>query len=395
MNKKICKIIITVIIILAFIVGVMYLIDLDKMKKGKPVVFSTWGAKYAPIVNKTENQNTYENNQKYSKTVDNTKIELNIPNEWNYEEVPISEETPSYKYALKLYKNDKNNYATLYFYNDKFGVCGTDRTDEQIILDNGVQSTVGYYGSSKDWCDISFYNINEHIVILNDGNLTGDDAKEIIEFIKTINIIKEYLFRGTITQVEENLFFVEPDENEDIRKSADKVMVQKLKNDTNVKFEVGERVKITYDGDVMETYPVQIKATKIEKLVDTFTLVFYQKTAIKPKQVEKIISKGEIEGIDYNVYSFEGNIAINLNSDNAELTENSISLRDALLQDKITMEEIIEKANKDFPNIISYDDGGSKEYHYPTYTIIKLNKLMGNRDVYIGSKDMTIHDLEI
>ena len=43
MNKKICKIIIAVIIILAFIVGIMYFIDLDKMKKGEPVVFSNWG----------------------------------------------------------------------------------------------------------------------------------------------------------------------------------------------------------------------------------------------------------------------------------------------------------------------------------------------------------------
>ena len=196
MNKKICKIIIAVIIILAFIVGIMYFIDLDKMKKGEPVVFSNWGTKYAPIVNEIENQDTNE--------------------------------------------------------------------------------------------------------IVDTANKQND-----------------------------------------------------------------------------------------------FSLVFYQKTAIKPKQIEKIISKGEIEEIDYNVYSFEGNVAINLNSDNAELTENSISLRDALLQDKITMEEIIEKANKDFPNVISYDDGGSKEYHYPTYTIIKLNKLMGNKDVYIGDKDMTIHDLNI
>ena len=196
MNKKICKIIIAIIIILAFIVGIMYFIDLDKMKKGEPVVFSNWGTKYAPIVNEIENQDTNE--------------------------------------------------------------------------------------------------------IVDTANKQND-----------------------------------------------------------------------------------------------FSLVFYQKTAIKPKQIEKIISKGEIEEIDYNVYSFEGNVAINLNSDNAELTENSISLRDALLQDKITMEEIIEKANKDFPNVISYDDGGSKEYHYPTYTIIKLNKLMGNKDVYIGDKDMTIHDLNI
>ncbi len=188
MNKKICKIIIAVIIILVFVVGIMYFIDLDKMKKGEPVVFSTWGSKYAPIINEIENQYASENYRKYSKEVDNIKIELNMPIEWNYEEVPIKEESPSYKYALKLYKNDKNKYATLYFYDNPFGVCGTERTDEEITLNNGKQVTIGYYGTSKDWCDISFHNINEHIVILNDGNLIGDDAKEIIEFIKTINL---------------------------------------------------------------------------------------------------------------------------------------------------------------------------------------------------------------
>ena len=76
----------------------------------------------------------------------------------------------------------------------------------------------------------------------------------------------EYSFCGTITQVEENLFFVEPDENEEIKKSADLIMVEKLKIDTNVKYEIGERVKITYDGNVMTTYPAQINAVKYERI---------------------------------------------------------------------------------------------------------------------------------
>lgn len=57
------------------------------------------------------------------------------------------------------------------------------------------------------------------------------------------------------------------------------------------------------------------------------------------------------------------------------------------------MEEIIAKANKDLPDAISYDDGGSIEYHYENYTIIKFHTLDGNRDVYIGTKNMTINDL--
>ena len=72
---------------------------------------------------------------------------------------------------------------------------------------------------------------------------------------------------GTITQVEKNLFFVEPDEGEEIRKSSDLIMIGKLKLDTNVKYEVGERIRIFYDGTVMDTYPAQIKAIKYESIL--------------------------------------------------------------------------------------------------------------------------------
>ena len=85
----------------------------------------------------------------------------------------------------------------------------------------------------------------------------------------------ECLFCGTITQVEENLFFVEPDEGEKIRQSSDLIMVGKLKLDTNVKYEVGERIRIFYDGTVMETYPAQIKATKYESISEPdFKILF-------------------------------------------------------------------------------------------------------------------------
>lgn len=85
----------------------------------------------------------------------------------------------------------------------------------------------------------------------------------------------ECLFCGTITQVEENLFFVEPDEGEKIRQSSNLIMVGKLKLDTNVKYEVGERIRIFYDGTVMETYPAQIKATKYESISEPdFKILF-------------------------------------------------------------------------------------------------------------------------
>ena len=128
-----------------------------------------------------------ESYEKYSKIIDNVKLELNIPNEWKYEEVEKDEKNDFYKYALKIYKNNEEQYAMLYFYNNPFGVCGTGRTSENVILNNGKEATIGYYDGNKNWTDISFYNINKNIAVMNYG-LINEDADEAIQFIKTINI---------------------------------------------------------------------------------------------------------------------------------------------------------------------------------------------------------------
>ncbi len=46
------------------------------------------------------------------------------------------------------------------------------------------------------------------------------------------------------------------------------------------------------------------------------------------------------------------------------------SLADALSENKITMDEIIAKANKDIPDAPTYDDGGSSEVNYNLSNLI-------------------------
>ena len=135
--------------------------------------------------------NNVENYQKYSKIVDNVYIGLNIPSEWKCEELQKNLDNNFYKFALKLYKNSEEEYAVLYFYNNSFGVCGTGRSSEKITLNNGQEATIGYYDKNTNWNDISFYNYNKYIAVMNYG-LINDEAKEVIEFIKTINIIEDY-----------------------------------------------------------------------------------------------------------------------------------------------------------------------------------------------------------
>ena len=179
MKKKIL-IVLLVILLIVLILGMMYVIDRIRMKDNKPVVFSTWGYSYAPPLEIKEIN--------YSKTIDETTIEIHIPSDWQYEELSRNEENDFYKFALKLYKNDSNKNTILYYYHNKFGVCGTGRIDKKIYLNNGAEADIGYYDNNKEWSDISFYNLNPNIALINYG-LEAREAEEVLDFIKTIRII--------------------------------------------------------------------------------------------------------------------------------------------------------------------------------------------------------------
>ena len=311
MRKNIFKVVIIIAVTLLILIGIMYLIDWNRMKKGEEVVFGTWGEKYAPVQNINEEKDSI----KYSKYIDDIKLELDIPNEWKYEELPKNEENDFFKYALKLYKNNNEQYAMLYFYNNKFGVCGTGRRTEKLILNNNQEASIGYYDNSKVLQDISF-NINENIALVN-NELNYDDTEELLEIIKTINI--------------------------------------------------------TYNS------------------IPDFEILFYYKNPIESYKVYTILDKSETDKYDYNIYGYDGIV-------NIKIAGKEYSLKEALLENKITMEEIIEKASKDEKDgkitAEMYKDGGSMEYHYDNYTIIKFATLSGNGDVYIGTKNLRLTDIK-
>lgn len=162
----------------------MYLTENYKYEEG--LIIEILGFEVFNNVN-SDKTNKDKNYQAYSKVIDGIKIELNIPSEWKYKEIPQDNDNDFYKYALKLYKNNEDQYAMLYFYNNPFGVCGTGRTSEKITLNNGEEAIIGYYDGNKNWSDISFYNMNKNIAVMNCG-LINDEANEAIEFIKTIKV---------------------------------------------------------------------------------------------------------------------------------------------------------------------------------------------------------------
>ena len=141
----------------------------------------------------------------------------------------------------------------------------------------------------------------------------------------------------------------------------------------------------------METYPVQINTNDIStEGYSDFEIIVKESNNLKSKNILKNKELYKYNS-DYDLYYY------GLDEVNVKVNNKIMPLEDALRSGKITLEGIISKANKDADeNKITsdmYKDGGSMKYKYDNYTIIKYHSLDGNRNVYIGVKDMNINDL--
>lgn len=88
----------------------------------------------------------------------------------------------------------------------------------------------------------------------------------IVFFIQYTKSEKQYKFIATIIGVYNNSIMVEPEVGAVERNSSDKISINTSTaiNTSNELYKVGDKVKITYDGMIMESYPAQIIATKVE-----------------------------------------------------------------------------------------------------------------------------------
>ena len=160
MNKKKIGIIIGIAILLVVLtIGILYIIDLNRMKNNEPVFFSTWGFKYNPTIKED------------------------------------------------LAKKDTNEHTFL----------------------GKVINSIGIY-------EIICWGVE----------VPGD-----------IQIT------------------IEPLEGEEIRKSSDKIVTYLKEYDGN-NYEAGTIVKVTYTGEILETYHTQVNCTKIEE-VKNYTIEMYKK----------------------------------------------------------------------------------------------------------------------
>lgn len=155
----------------------------------------------------------------------------------------------------------------------------------------------------------------------------------------------------------------------------------------DISFSINKNIALVNAEELLEI----IKTVNITyNAIPDFEILFYAKDSTDSYKVYKILDNSETDKYDYNIYGYNGIV-------NIKIDGNEYSLKEALLENKITMEEIIGKENKDEKDgkitAKMYKDGGSMEYYYDNYTIIKFATLSGNRDVYIGTKDLRLTDI--
>ena len=81
------------------------------------------------------------------------------------------------------------------------------------------------------------------------------------EDINYSNWEERHIFMGTILEVNKNSIIVEPSASSHERKSSDKIIIKRVNTDN---YKIGDKLKITYNGLIEESYPAQISATEIE-----------------------------------------------------------------------------------------------------------------------------------
>ena len=111
----------------------------------------------------------------------------------------------------------------------------------------------------------------------------------------------------------------------------------------------------------------------------TYNLTYHGRKDMGIKQIAKT---NQYDNIDYGLYTIAGDVTVTVEQDMV------YSLEDALNEKIISVQSILDQAKEDekygICEVALFHDGGSIEYRYKDYTILKLNKLDGNKDLIIG-----------
>ena len=257
------------------------------------------------------------------------------------------------------------------------------------------------------------YNIIEALkdksVLVNSGKIYN--YKELEKFITSYNNKKKYSIR-VVNYTKEGKALIADlytngngkiegyfDSKRDIRYSSyENNKIVKKVFDNIEKEEQEENTIIVLKGEnIDELYLLRYSKKDIPVEYNSeYTLNITRKEDDSNIKRELITDKNFEQKHGYNVYYY--------GIEEVKVLQNGkeVDLKEAILKDNAIMEKIVLKAEKDtglgiVKNYGMYKDGGTEEYEYDDYNIIKSNRLAGensrNRDVYITRSDLKYYKI--
>lgn len=257
------------------------------------------------------------------------------------------------------------------------------------------------------------YNITEALkdksVLVNSGKIYNH--KELETFITAFTNKKKYSIR-VVNYTKEGKALIADlytngngkiegyfDSKRDIRYSSyeNNKIVKKVFDNIEKKEQEENTIIVLKGENIDELYLLRYnnKAIPIEYNSE-YTLNITRKEDDSNIKRELITDKNFEQKHGYNVYYY--------GIEKVKVLQNGkeVDLKEAISKDNAIIEKIVLKAEKDtglgiVKNYGMYKDGGTEEYEYDNYNIIKSNRLAGensrNRDVYVTRSDLKYYKI--
>jgi len=309
--------------------------------------------------------------------------------------------------AKELVKFNGNIYGKSFIVIDYAGDLNKSIGEIDFLIEEQYLPQLDGETNRKEFLGAKVLEVNDKSMILNvnnvavaftlieKDNIRRTNGKLLFEKCgedEENNVVNYNSFVGTVIEETTKYMIVEPNEDEIERKIADRIVINYGTDHLDYLYGKGRKVIIQYTGYVKETYPAQIDTDKI--LIEGYEEFELSVKKSNDKKKTKILNNQELNkwNSEFDLYYY-GLGEVNIFVDNK-----TMSLEEALRSGKMTIDGLIIKANKDVSKGVIKEaranDGGSVEYYYDTYTIIKCHTLDGNRDVYIGIPKMRLDDIK-
>ena len=350
MRKKFLIILAIIIVLLVVIYGILFFVDYNNVSNGKLPIFA--------IKFDTENYHGlgYHVNVKYYKDTDNIET--------------INMSAFGKTIAGAIFSYDEVNHDT--------------NKDIIIIEDRKIQN--------ENLLDTFLKNAdNKEPSTLQINNISNGNTETItLEYVPGENDIKNDTSSENVT-----VNAIAPDKNwtsEDYQKYYG--YYKMTKNDKEEKFDhfrwkikrqtTENTVQVIFYTDYFKFDLLEIPVIFEYNLDSSFyekkyDLTYHERKDMGIKQIAKI---NQFDNMDYGLYTLAGDVTVTIEQDMI------YSLENALNEKIISVQSILDQAKLDEKYGICesafYSDGGSIEYRYKDYTILKFNSLDGNRDLIIG-----------